>query len=222
MISWLFIIDFKFNFSFNNCTQYFLVRCAEAILKILNNSVNLGSVIREFSLRKIAGTVHSPKTCFQYNPAALLTDMQTECAQTNKLITIPTGTRKLHFLWGARDARVINSPLTAGFFTRLAVILYYNRADLPTCIKSLNTMSRITDVREQKRERGRGSLCNNLPGERERAPITASSAKIPIWRGRPSWITRQAAPSRLTSRNNKRARWCKVVHTGFPPRRAEA
>jgi len=42
-----------------------------------------------------------------------------------------------------------------GFFTRLAVILYYNRVDLPTCIKSLNTMSRITDVRERERARER-------------------------------------------------------------------
>lgn len=87
----------------------------------------------------------------------------------------------------AQGARVINSPLTAGFFTHLAVILYYNRADLPTCIKSLNTMSRITDVDESKREtesEGRerdrkGAFVITFP-ERERAPITASSAKIPI------------------------------------------
>lgn len=100
-------------------------------------------------------------------------------------------------------------------FTRLAVILYYNRAEIFRRV--LSRWTRCPELptyeREKEREReGEGAFVITFP-ESERAPITASSAKIPIWRGRPSWITRQAAPSRLTSRNNKResgdgVRWC--------------
>lgn len=64
---------------------------------------------------------------------------------------------------------IIKFPLTAELLTSLAImlyypaIIYYNRADLLTCIKSLNTMSRITDAL-RKRER-------EIEGEREREPL---------------------------------------------------
>lgn len=105
-------------------------------------------------------------------------------------------------------------------FTRLAVILYYNRAEIFRRV--LSRWTRCPELptypeREKEIER-EGAFVITFP-ESERAPITASSAKIPIWRGRPSWITRQAAPSRLTSRNNKRARAAMVeggAHGVYP------